>query len=411
MLEQHSTNNLSISDAALATLHVNDLSADHLLTLVVLTASPLQLEVVKASNKGDLKLVAKNGTLILTQRNAIIMRWITGLGFHNASDRANGFLGGYNDSVKASPSAAIAIAEISSWMSVADSIRSSSPHMDTSPDAWAQRIDEYLSCRAYLVSAAKPTLADYDVAFAFLQHSDIIIPSNFTHLQRWLTQVLTSALELVQKSSRRYAEMIRKKELLSDAATVFIQSLQRFRGMPHKTNHSHVFVYPKDMNVSDSISDEKQQSVQVSTHPGDRATKSKKLIDENSKPSSSETTKMDKKMDKKVDAKPAETSSTNLSNPSTKATSKLSNTKSSADANKDGNDSDFNISALDIRVGQIMKVWPHESADKLFCEEINVGEDQPRSIASGLRPFYSLEEMQNQRVLVLTNLKARNLVC
>lgn len=74
-------------------------------------------------------------------------------------------------------------------------------------------------------------------------------------------------------------------------------------------------------------------------------------------------------------------------------------------------DSEFNISALDIRVGQIIKAWPHESADKLYCEEINPGEDKLRLIASGLRPFYSLEEMQNQRVLVLCNLKSRNLVC
>lgn len=65
----------------------------------------------------------------------------------------------------------------------------------------------------------------------------------------------------------------------------------------------------------------------------------------------------------------------------------------------------------DIRVGQIIKAWPHESADKLYCEEINPGEDKLRLIASGLRPFYSLEEMQNQRVLVLCNLKSRNLVC
>jgi len=69
-----------------------------------------------------------------------------------------------------------------------------------------------------------------------------------------------------------------------------------------------------------------------------------------------------------------------------------------------------NISALDIRVGKIIKAWEHESAEKLYCEEIDVGEDKPRQIASGLRPFYKLDEMQNRTVLVLCNLKPMNLV-
>ena len=71
---------------------------------------------------------------------------------------------------------------------------------------------------------------------------------------------------------------------------------------------------------------------------------------------------------------------------------------------------ELNISALDIRVGKILKAWNHEEAEKLYCEEVDVGEDKPRQIASGLRPFYKLEEMQGRTVLVLCNLKARNLV-
>eukprot|EP00550_Attheya_septentrionalis_P001180 CAMPEP_0198282450 /NCGR_PEP_ID=MMETSP1449-20131203/2266_1 /TAXON_ID=420275 /ORGANISM="Attheya septentrionalis, Strain CCMP2084" /LENGTH=888 /DNA_ID=CAMNT_0043978709 /DNA_START=183 /DNA_END=2849 /DNA_ORIENTATION=- len=68
------------------------------------------------------------------------------------------------------------------------------------------------------------------------------------------------------------------------------------------------------------------------------------------------------------------------------------------------------ISALDIRVGRIQKVWTHEEADKLYCEEIDVGEDEPRMIASGLRPYLKEEDMEGKLVLVLCNLKARNLV-
>jgi len=81
-----------------------------------------------------------------------------------------------------------------------------------------------------------------------------------------------------------------------------------------------------------------------------------------------------------------------------------------AAAAKPAGGDEYNISSLDIRVGRIIRAWEHESAEKLYCEEIDVGEDKPRNIASGLRPFYKLEEMQDRRVLVLCNLKARNLV-
>jgi len=66
---------------------------------------------------------------------------------------------------------------------------------------------------------------------------------------------------------------------------------------------------------------------------------------------------------------------------------------------------------LDIRVGQITKAWYHEEADKLFCEEIDVGEAEgPRQIASGLRNFYSLEDFATKKVLVVCNLKASKIV-
>ncbi|CAM9567756.1 unnamed protein product [Ectocarpus sp. 4 AP-2014] len=64
---------------------------------------------------------------------------------------------------------------------------------------------------------------------------------------------------------------------------------------------------------------------------------------------------------------------------------------------------------VDLRVGQITRVWTHEKADKLYCEEIDVGEGAPRNIASGLVPYYSLEEMKGRKVIVMCNLKPRNL--
>ena len=69
------------------------------------------------------------------------------------------------------------------------------------------------------------------------------------------------------------------------------------------------------------------------------------------------------------------------------------------------------ICKLEFKVGLIKKAWVHPDADKLYCEEIDCGEEGgPRQIASGLRAHYSLDEMQGKRVLVVANLKAKNLV-
>lgn len=71
----------------------------------------------------------------------------------------------------------------------------------------------------------------------------------------------------------------------------------------------------------------------------------------------------------------------------------------------------IDVSKLDIRVGLIEKCWEHEEADKLYCEEIDLGEEGgPRSIASGLKAHYSMDEMVGKKVLVLANLKTRKLV-
>ncbi|KAG2197922.1 hypothetical protein INT46_001679 [Mucor plumbeus] len=63
------------------------------------------------------------------------------------------------------------------------------------------------------------------------------------------------------------------------------------------------------------------------------------------------------------------------------------------------------VSRIDIRVGLIKTVKKHEGADSLYVEEIDVGEEEPRTIVSGLVKWYPVEEMENRYVLVLANLK------
>ena len=102
----------------------------------------------------------------------------------------------------------------------------------------------------------------------------------------------------------------------------------------------------------------------------------------------------------------------------------------------------LDVSRIDMRVGVIKRVWPHPDADRLFCEEvrrrlqcaahgapsltrlccvpldvllyvcpqIDIGEEEPRQIASGLREHYSLEEMEGRKIIVIANLKPRKMV-
>ena len=63
------------------------------------------------------------------------------------------------------------------------------------------------------------------------------------------------------------------------------------------------------------------------------------------------------------------------------------------------------FSKVDIRVGVITKVWNHETAERLYCEEVDVGEPIVRQIASGLRQYYTIDQLLGRQVLVVCNLK------
>lgn len=67
------------------------------------------------------------------------------------------------------------------------------------------------------------------------------------------------------------------------------------------------------------------------------------------------------------------------------------------------------FASIDIRVGVIVEAWEHPASDKLWCEKIDVGEAAPREIGSGLRAFYTKEQMTGARVLVVCNLRAAKL--
>ena len=68
--------------------------------------------------------------------------------------------------------------------------------------------------------------------------------------------------------------------------------------------------------------------------------------------------------------------------------------KPAAEAKPKTTEAEISVSRLDIRVGLIKKVQKHPDADSLYVEEIDVGEESPRTVVSGLVKYIPLEEMQ-----------------
>jgi aminoacyl tRNA synthase complex-interacting multifunctional protein 1 len=73
-----------------------------------------------------------------------------------------------------------------------------------------------------------------------------------------------------------------------------------------------------------------------------------------------------------------------------------------------GQDEDL-FAQLDLRVGLVVDVSVHPKADKIYVEQIDVGEAAPRTILSGLRPFVKAEDFKGKQVLVICNLKPRKI--
>ncbi|KAK1805008.1 hypothetical protein P4O66_019368 [Electrophorus voltai] len=66
-------------------------------------------------------------------------------------------------------------------------------------------------------------------------------------------------------------------------------------------------------------------------------------------------------------------------------------------------------SRLDLRVGKIVSVQKHPDADSLYLEKIDIGEEQPRTVVSGLVAYVSQEQLQDRLVVLLCNLKPQKM--
>lgn len=67
------------------------------------------------------------------------------------------------------------------------------------------------------------------------------------------------------------------------------------------------------------------------------------------------------------------------------------------------------LDKVELKVGQILTVEKVPKAKKLYKLSVDVGEKTPRTIVSGLVPYYTEEELQGKQVVVVTNLKPAKL--
>jgi methionine--tRNA ligase beta chain len=67
------------------------------------------------------------------------------------------------------------------------------------------------------------------------------------------------------------------------------------------------------------------------------------------------------------------------------------------------------VSKLDIRVGKMVSIVENLESEKLYNEEIDIGNGEIRKIASGLKGRVDINELRDSMVVVITNLKERTL--
>ncbi|MGP4952375.1 methionine--tRNA ligase subunit beta, partial [Psychrobacter sp. T6-1] len=64
---------------------------------------------------------------------------------------------------------------------------------------------------------------------------------------------------------------------------------------------------------------------------------------------------------------------------------------------------------VEMRVAHVVECNHVEGADKLLQFTLDVGEDQPRNVFSGIRKFYEPEQLLGKKVICVTNLAPRKM--
>lgn len=88
---------------------------------------------------------------------------------------------------------------------------------------------------------------------------------------------------------------------------------------------------------------------------------------------------------------------------------KQNNTKSNEEKTDNSCIEFADFQKLDLRVGTIIAAEQHPDADKLLRFDVDLGEEKPRQIISGIAEFFNPAELVGKKVVVVANLPPRKL--
>jgi aminoacyl tRNA synthase complex-interacting multifunctional protein 1 len=394
------------SHAALCFVQVSEskLQQDWILHMVLMYLQKVTHQVTIQTDKKDNVLSMRMGggdvsvegmSSALTQRNAIL-RSLVGMALHGTMDLqyrheiALCWNGGYTSTQASlhgtSITASMQSAAILHYMTVASNVRQNS--IDTGLlDAVVDELNKTLEESSFLVPcSATATLADLDVCCALLEQKSFVdFP---VHVQRWMIHVMHVLEQLATFTNVPLPAALQKSKdaIQSFRATKAVVPPLFFDGTEDVTAILTQLHAPASTAKATKGSKRAEPVKGSAASNGDGTAPNAEQQQGTGK---AKLTKQEKKA----------------------AASKADGGKEKKKEELVAAEAPLDVMALDIRVGKIVKIWPHESADKLYCEEIDLGNGEIRQIASGLRPFYTdVNDLKDQMVLVLCNLKKRTLV-
>ncbi len=107
--------------------------------------------------------------------------------------------------------------------------------------------------------------------------------------------------------------------------------------------------------------------------------------------------------------KPAENKEKTEKKQSSNKGAKQNNTKSNEEKTDNSCIEFADFQKLDLRVGTIIVAEQHPDADKLLRFDVDLGEEKPRQIISGIAEFFNPAELVGKKVVVVANLPPRKL--
>lgn len=294
-------------------------------------------------------------------------------------------------------------AQISSWVELSHTL---------DPSEFISHLDTCLLSRTFLVSN-HITVADivaYSVVFDVLRSGEgrkkvINVFRWAKHLQSLpgFAQAAGEVIDFTEEMFRLESEEEKKQDKAAKAEVKEESKAEEAKSKEQK--------HPKEAKKQQK---EENKQVEKPSHPHEESKKQPKP-QKTAKPEGAEAAKRPKKGPKEPNTESAPSQpSTEPSNPS-EETKKPEESKKQAKAppkpkgKKAPEEVGDPASLLDMRVGRIQRIWRHPTREHLFCEEVDMGKGEIRTIASGLVGYVAEEAMAGSMVVILANLKPRKM--